>query len=48
MGIKDLRRLNLPIHIAAFVTPLGLLIGANLCRRDYDRYSIFLVSKSRA
>ncbi|EDR13437.1 uncharacterized protein LACBIDRAFT_323084 [Laccaria bicolor S238N-H82] len=41
--IKDFHRLNLPIHVAGFLSPLGLITGVPLCSRDYDRYSIFLV-----
>lgn len=41
--IKDFHRLNLPIHVAGFLSPLGLITGVPLCSRDYDRYSIFLM-----
>jgi len=42
--IKPPHRLNLPIHLAAFVSSIGLLTGVQLCGRDYERFSIFLVS----
>ena len=42
--IKNPHRLNLLIHLAAFVSPIGLLTGVQLCGRDYERYSVFLVS----
>ncbi|EDR00753.1 uncharacterized protein LACBIDRAFT_312983 [Laccaria bicolor S238N-H82] len=44
--IKPPHRLNLPIHLAAFVSPIGLLTGVQLCGRDYDRFSIFLMWKA--
>ncbi|KIJ92390.1 hypothetical protein K443DRAFT_135302 [Laccaria amethystina LaAM-08-1] len=44
--IKNPHRLNLPIHLAAFVSPIGLLTGVQLCGRDYERYSIFLMWKA--